>query len=141
MVDSDPPGQATPIWYPSKNSAAFALVIIQRHLLVNCLRTSPTAIGRTSGGLSGLFLTRAMRLPPAKNLATPSGAHPEARKFTSSRSEAHIAVGRGTSEAFSRCCIRSPEGPQADALGKDLRTDWMSNLSGTMLFSVATKTG
>ena len=65
-----------------------------------------------------------MRLPSGKNLATPAGARPEVRRFTSSHSEAHIVVGRGTSEAFSRCCMCSPDGPRADTLGKDLRTDW-----------------
>ena len=61
-----------------------------------------------------------MRLPPAKNFATPAG---EAKLFPSSRSDAYIVVARGTSEAFSRCCMRSPDGPHADALGKDLRID------------------
>ena len=55
MVDSDPPGQATPIWYSSKNLAALGLafVRIQRHLhvLVNRFRASPTATGLSSGGL------------------------------------------------------------------------------------------
>ena len=37
-----------------------SLVRIQRHLLVNHLRTSPTVIGRTSSVLLGLFFTLAM---------------------------------------------------------------------------------
>ena len=39
-------------------------VRIQRHLLVNHLRTSPTAMGRM------LFLTRAMRIPLHQELDT-----------------------------------------------------------------------
>ena len=81
MINSDPPVQATLISHPSKNSACSFFVRIQRHLLVNRLRTSPTAIGQTSGGLLRLFLTSAMRLLPENNLATPSGPCLEARRF------------------------------------------------------------
>ena len=124
MVISEPPGHATPVWYPSKCSAAFAFIRMQRHnLLVNRLSASPTAIGRISWGPLGMSLMRAMRLPPAKNLATFIGARPEARRHTTSLSEGQIGVGRWTSAASNKCCMRSPEGPHAEALGNDLSTE------------------
>ena len=40
------------------------------HLPVRRCRLSPTAIGRTSRGLPGLDLLRAVKLPPARNMET-----------------------------------------------------------------------
>ena len=129
MVISEPPGHATPVWYPSKCSAAFAFVRIQRHLLVNRLSASPTAIGRISWGPLGMSLMRAT-MPPAKNLATSIGARPEARRHTTSLSEGQIGVGRWISAASNKCCMRSPEGPHAEALGKDISTESKSKSGG-----------
>ena len=68
---------------------------------------------------TGLF--RAVRLPPARKMATSSGALPEISRLMTARSVWRSGVCKGTTAASIRCCIRSPEGPAAVNLGKDLR--------------------
>ena len=75
----------------------------QRHLPTKCLNASPTAIGRTSGDESGLSLTRAVRLPPARYLETHDGTFPEAKRLTISFRLELIEVGTGTSAASNKC--------------------------------------
>ena len=87
---------------------------MQRHLPVNLLRASPTAIGRMTREDPSSFLIKAVSEPLARNLATPVGA---AKMFTMALREEQMAIGRCTSAASIRCCICSPEGPQALFLG------------------------
>ena len=47
------------------------------------------------------------------NLAIPAGASPATRMLITALREAQMGVGRGTSAASMRCCIRRPDGPLA----------------------------
>ena len=66
-------------------------------------------------------LLRAVRLPPARKMATSIGAQPEISRLTTAWRVWRSGVSKGTSAASIRCCIRRPEGPAAVSLGKDLR--------------------
>ncbi|KAL5467292.1 hypothetical protein EMCRGX_G031499 [Ephydatia muelleri] len=50
-------------------------------------RTSPTAMGQMSGGEPGLFLFKAVKLPPAKNLETTLQMLPSAKRFNTRLSD------------------------------------------------------
>ena len=89
------------------------LIRIQRHFPVNRRKASPAAIGRISCVAPSFFLFKAVREPPAMNLAIPAGASPATRMLITALREAHMGVGRGTSATSMRCCIRRPDGPLA----------------------------
>ena len=67
VAASEPRGVETPTWFPlRKISAARFRSLFARILPINRRVTSPTAIGRTSSGLSFETFLRATSLAPAK---------------------------------------------------------------------------
>ena len=106
-----------PSWKGPNNSDALTLEMMQRHFPVSLLSASPTTIGHMSSGDPPSLLIKAVSEPPAIQFATPIGALPPAKMFTMALREEQMEIGRWTSAASIKYCIRIPEGPQALSLG------------------------
>ena len=75
-----------------EKSEALCFIREHRHFPVNLLNASPTAMGLMSGGQPGLYLFKAVRQPPARNVETEVGTLPEERMLLR---EKHMEVGNG----------------------------------------------
>ena len=111
------------------------------HFPVSLLIVSPTAMGLMSGGQSSLFLFKAIKQPPAKNLDTDVGTFPAGRILTNCLREEQMDVGSGTLATSSRCWTRRPEGPAAVSLGKDHKLKSGSRVRGAEWDAGATGVG
>ena len=60
---------------------------------MSLLKVSPTSLGLRSGRESCFILFKVVRLPPAKNFATETGALPAARRLTMSLRDEHLSIG------------------------------------------------
>ena len=79
---------------------------------------------------SSLFLINAVSEPPARYQDIGIGALPLAKILTTALRELQMEIGKCTSAASIRCCMRSPGGPQAVSLGNERRTDMILNSGG-----------
>ena len=59
--------------------------------------------------------------PPARKMATSSGAEPEINRLMTALREWRSGVCKGTSAASMRCCIQRPDGPAAVDLRMSIR--------------------